>query len=158
MGAFQSHDAHDHPTSDAFDLRLDVTVAEGALPPRYETPSASQFALYANETVAVEGRDWVRVRTGLSFGMPFMLILLVRGAGLDWEVQDQVVDYDATDELVVRVRRPATGSAAASSRASSRARAWPWAWCCPSRGPRSRSTRRARTRARRSKKKGGLQS
>jgi len=112
MGAFQSHDAHDHPTSDAFDLRLDVTVAEGALPPRYETPSASQFAIYANETVAVEGCDWVRVRTGLSFGMPFMLILLVRGTGLDWEVQDQVVDYDATDELVVCVRRPVAGGSA----------------------------------------------
>ena len=112
MGAFQSHDAHDHATPDAFDLRLDVTVAEGALPPRYETPSASQFALYAHETVTVEGRDWVPVRTGLSFAMPFMLILLVRGTGLDWDVEDQVVDYDATNELVVRVRRPAAGGAA----------------------------------------------
>ena len=113
MGAFQSNDAHEHgAASDPLDLRLDVTVAEGALPPRYETPSASQFAIYANETVVVEGCDWVRVRTGLSFAMPFMLILLVRGAGLDWEVQDQVVDYDAIDELVVRVRRPASGSPA----------------------------------------------
>lgn len=109
MGAFQSHDAHDHPTPDAFDLTLDVTVAEGALPPRYETSSASQFAIYAQETVAVEGSNWVPVRTGLSFAMPFMLILLVRGAGLEWEVQEQVVDYDATGELVVLVRRPRSG-------------------------------------------------
>lgn len=112
MGAFQSSDAHDHPTTDAFDLTLDVTVAEGAQPPQYETPSASQFSIYANETVTVDGCDWVPVRTGLSFGLPFMLILLVRGAGLDWEVQGQVVDYDATEELVVRVRRPATGNGA----------------------------------------------
>ena len=55
MGAFQSSDAHDHPTTDAFDLTLDVTVAEGAQPPRYETPSASQFSIYANETVTVDG-------------------------------------------------------------------------------------------------------
>ena len=108
MGAFQSNDAHAHGTPDAFDLRLDVTVDEGALPPRYETPSASQFALYARETVMVEGSNWVSVRTGLSFALPFMLILLVRGTGLDWEVEDQVVDYDATGELVVRVRRPQT--------------------------------------------------
>jgi dUTPase len=112
MGAFQSNDAHDHSASDAFDLTLDVTVAEDALPPRYETPSASQFAIYANETVAIEGCDWVPVRTGLSFGLPFMLILLVRGTGLDWEVQEQVVDYSTTDELVVRVRRPSAGSGA----------------------------------------------
>ena len=105
MGAFQSHDTHEHGTPDAFDLRLDVTVAEGALPPRYETPSASQFAIYAHNEVAVKGNNWVKVRTGLSFAMPFMLVLLVRGTGLDWEVEDQVVDYDATDELVVRVRR-----------------------------------------------------
>ena len=110
MGAFQSHDAtHDYATPDAFDLTLETIVADGAMPPRYESPSASQFAIYANETVAIEGTDWVRVRTGLSFAMPFMLILLVRGTGLDWEVQDQVVDYDATDELVVRVRRPVAG-------------------------------------------------
>ncbi|MBN38481.1 MAG: hypothetical protein CMI29_08450 [Opitutae bacterium] len=108
MGAFQSSDAHNHPSTDAFDLTLDVTVAEGALPPRYETPSASQFSIYANESVAVDGCDWVSVRTGLSFGLPFMLVLLVRDAGLDWEVQSQVLDYDATEELVVRVRRPAT--------------------------------------------------
>ena len=105
MGAFQSKDAHDHPATDAFDLTLDVTVAEGALPPRYETPSASQFAIYAHNEVAVKGNNWVKVRTGMSFAMPFMLILLVRGTGLDWEVEEQVVDYDATDELVVRVRR-----------------------------------------------------
>ena len=48
MGAFQSNDAHDHGTPDAFDLSLDVTVAEGAMPPRYESPSASQFAIYAH--------------------------------------------------------------------------------------------------------------
>ena len=113
MGAFQSHDPnHEHPTSDAFDLTLEVTVAEGAQPPRHETPSASQFAIYANETVAVDGLEWVPVRTGLSFAMPFMLILLVRGTGRDWEVQEQVVDYDATDELVVRVRRPPAGGGA----------------------------------------------
>ena len=113
MGAFQSNDAHEHGASDALDLRLDVTVAEGALPPRYETPSASYFALFANETVTIDGCDWVPVRTGLSFAMPFMLILLVRGAGPDWEVESQVVDYDATDELVVRVRRPLSGGGAA---------------------------------------------
>ena len=105
MGAFQSHDAHDHGTTDAFDLSLDVTVAEGALPPRYETPSASQFAIYAHKAVAVKGNNWVKVHTGTSFAMPFMLVLLVRGTGLDWEVEEQVVDYDAIDELVVRVRR-----------------------------------------------------
>lgn len=105
MGAFQSHDAHDHGTPDAFDLSLDVTVAEGAMPPRYESPSASQFAIYAHKAVAVKGTSWVKVRTGTSFAMPFMLVLLVRGTGLDWEVEEQVVDYDATDELVVRVRR-----------------------------------------------------
>ena len=53
------------------------------------------------------------VRTGLSFAMPFMLILLVRGAGPDWEVESQVVDYDATDELEVRVRRPLSGGGGA---------------------------------------------
>jgi len=62
--------------------------------------------------VAVDGLEWVPVRTGLSFAMPFMLILLVRGTGRDWEVQEQVVDYDATDELVVRVRRPPAGGGA----------------------------------------------
>lgn len=111
MGAFQSNDAHNHPTTDALDLALEVSVAEGAQPPRYETPSASQFAICANEAVTVDGCNWAPVRTGLSFGMPFMLILLVRGAGPEWEVEEQVVDYDATDELVVRVRRPAAGSA-----------------------------------------------
>jgi len=110
MGAFQSHDAHDHATPDAFDLTLDVTLADGALPPRYETSSASQFAVFAQETVEIEGCNWVPVRTGLSFAMPFMLILLVRGTGTEWEVQDQVVDYDATDELVVLVRRPTSGN------------------------------------------------
>ena len=120
-------------------------MAEGAHPPRYETPSASQFAICANETVTVDGCNWAPVRTGLSFGMPFMLILLVRGAGPEWEVQEQVVDYDATDELVVRVRRPAAGSAEGGSRASSRARAWHWAWWFQSRDPRSPSTRRVRT-------------
>ena len=107
MGAFQSNDAHEHGASDALDLRLDVTVAEGALPPRYETPSASHFALFANETVGIDGCDWVPVRTGLSFAMPFMLVLVVRGTGVaGWEMQDQVVDYDMTDELVVRYRVP----------------------------------------------------
>ena len=107
MGAFQSNDAHDHGTPDAFDLSLDVLVAEGAQPPRYESPAASQFAIYANETVTFEGCDWVPVRTGLSFAMPFMLILVVRGTGVaGWEMQDQVVDYDMTDELVVRYRVP----------------------------------------------------
>ena len=38
--------------------------------------------------------------------------VVVRGAGLDWEVQEQVVDYSTTDELVVRVRRPSAGSGA----------------------------------------------
>lgn len=110
MGAFQSNDAHDHGTPDAFDLSLDVTVADGAIPPRYESPSASQFAIYAHKAVAVKGNNWVKVRTGTSFAMPFMLVLLVRGTGLDWEVEEQVVDYDATDELVVRVRRRGKGS------------------------------------------------
>lgn len=114
MGAFQSHDVHHHGSDplthapDPLDLTLDVTVAEGALPPRYETPSASQFVIFANETVTIDGCDWVPVRTGLCFAMPFMLVLLVRGTGLDWEVQDQVVDYDASEELVVRVRQSPT--------------------------------------------------
>ena len=111
MGAFQSHetynDVHGDDPPDRLDLALDVTVAKGALPPRYETPSASQFVIFANETVTVDGGGWVPVRTGLCFAMPFMLVLIVRGAGFDWEVQEQVVDYDATDELVVRVRQPA---------------------------------------------------
>ena len=39
-----------------------------------------------------------------------MLILLVRGIGSDhWEVQDEVVDYDTTGELVLRLRRNGTG-------------------------------------------------
>ena len=119
MGAFQSHetynDVHGDDTPDRLDLTLDVTVAKGALPPRYETPSASQFVIFANETVTVEGGGWVPVRTGLCFAMPFMLVLIVRGAGFDWEVQEQVVDYDATDELVVRVRQPAHQAAGAGA-------------------------------------------
>ena len=119
MGAFQSHesynDIHGDDTPDRLDLALDVTVAKGALPPRYETPSASQFVIFANETVTIDGGGWVPVRTGLCFAMPFMLVLIVRGAGFDWEVQEQVVDYDATDELVVRVRQPAHQAAGAGA-------------------------------------------
>ena len=103
MGAFQSS-YQSADVSDALDLTLEATVSNGALPPRYETPSASQFSLFANETVTLNGREWVPVRTGLSFKMPFMLILLVRGTGFEWEVQDQVVDYDDDSELVVHVR------------------------------------------------------
>ena len=80
MGAFQSS-YQSAEVSDALDLTLEATVSNGALPPRYETPSASQFSLFANETVTLNGREWVPVRTGLSFKMPFMLILLVRGTG-----------------------------------------------------------------------------
>jgi len=111
MGAFESRESYnDVPkddTHDRLDLALNVTLANGALPPVYLTPSASQFVIFANESVTIDGGDWVPVRTGLCFELPFMLILLVRGAGFDWEVQEQVVDYDATDELVVRVRQPA---------------------------------------------------
>lgn len=114
MGAFQSHDPlYDQTTSDTFDLTLEATVAEGAIPPRYETPSASQFSIFSNEAVTIDGCDWVFVRTGLSFAMPFMLILIVRGIGCDhWEVQEEVVDYDTTGELVLRLRRNGTGESA----------------------------------------------
>ena len=115
MGAFQSHDPlHDQTTSDTLDLTLEATVAEGAIPPRYETPSTSQFTIFSNEAVTIDGcGDWVFVRTGLSFAMPFMLILLVRGTGRNhWEVQEEVVDYDTTGELVLRLRRNGTGDSA----------------------------------------------
>ena len=93
--------------SDPMDLALDVAVERGAVAPRFETPSASEFSIFSNEEATLVGNNWVPVRTGLRFSMPFMLTMIVRGTGCEWEVRIQVVDYDSSDELVVHLRHPA---------------------------------------------------
>jgi len=97
MGAFSSTEACELP-----DLTIDVHLAEGALEPTFESTGRGGLTLYASEDVTLEAHQKIRVPTGVTPRLPFMLIGMVVGpTSENTEFATQVVDFDTATPIAV---------------------------------------------------------
>ena len=97
MGAFSSTEACELP-----DLTIDVHLTEGALEPTFESTGRGGLTLYASEDVTLEAHQKIRVPTGVTPRLPFMLIGMVVGPASEHvEFSTQVVDFDTSTPITV---------------------------------------------------------
>ena len=97
MGAFSSTEACELP-----DLTIDMHLAEDALEPTFESTGRGGLTLYASEDVTLEAHQKIRVPTGVTPRLPFMLVGMVVGpASEHTEFATQVVDFDTATPITV---------------------------------------------------------
>ena len=75
MGITQSAEAPDSP--DEFDLTLDVELSPGAIAPAYSKTGSGAFTIYAPHDLSLDYGRWTLLNTGLTFSLPFMLVISV---------------------------------------------------------------------------------
>lgn len=101
MGAAHSHDGPE--TAEAFDLGIDIALSEEAVPPEYTTPGRCTFTIFAPRDVELRAGEWATVPTGMSFRLPFMLVISVDAHDPDVVVNRVLIDCDYEGELVLHV-------------------------------------------------------
>ena len=97
MGLAHSTDAPDSP--DEFDLSLDVELGPAAIAPAYSKTGSGAFTIYAPRDIEVTTEGWQMVSTGLTFRLPFMLVISVDGYDADVVVHRTILDCETTEEL-----------------------------------------------------------
>lgn len=97
MGLAHSTDAPDSPSE--FDLSLDVELGPGAIAPAYGKTGSGAFTIYAPRDIEVTTEGWQIVSTGLTFSLPFMLVISVDGYSADVVVHRTILDCENTEEL-----------------------------------------------------------
>jgi hypothetical protein len=105
MGLAQSAEAPDAPED--FDLTIDVELSPDALAPAYRTPGSGSFTIFAPRDAEIRAAEWNIVRTGLTFRLPFMLVISVDDHGPLMEVHRTLIDCEHEDELVLQMRHRA---------------------------------------------------
>ena len=97
MGAFSSTEACELP-----DLTIDMHLAEDALEPTFESTGRGGLTLYASEDVTLEAHQKIRVPTGVTPRLPFMLVGMVVGPTSEHvDFATQVVDFDTATPITV---------------------------------------------------------
>lgn len=97
MGTTQSSEAPDSP--DEFDLTLDVELGPGAIAPTYSKTGSGAFTIFAPRDIEVVTEEWRLISTGITFSLPFMLVISVDGYGADVVVHRTILDCENTEEL-----------------------------------------------------------
>ena len=75
MGLAQSAEAPDSPEN--FDLTVDVELDPDALAPTYHTPGSGAFTIFAPRDIRLDPGQWALIHTGVTFRLPFMLVVSV---------------------------------------------------------------------------------
>lgn len=100
MGLSQSTEAAPKD-ADAFDLVLDIAVDEHAIAPEYPSSGSAAFSIFAPQDLTVSTDSWTFVRTGLTFRLPFMLVVSISSCKPCLTAQPTLVDCDDDDKEVV---------------------------------------------------------
>ena len=85
------------------DLQIDIELDDTAVPPQYTTPGKGAFTIFAPREIVLAPEQWFLVPTGLSFRLPFMLVIVVDSHCTDIVVHREIIDCDYTQELVLKV-------------------------------------------------------
>ena len=93
MGLAHSTDAPDSP--DEFDLSLDVELCPGAIAPAYSKTGSGAFTIYAPHDMSLDYGRWTLIHTGLTFRLPFMLVISVDSLDPLLLVHRTVLDCDS---------------------------------------------------------------
>ena len=99
MGLAQSAEAPE--TAEDFDLHLDVTLDDGTPPPEYPTPGSAAFTIFARRDVTISSDKWTTVPTGLTFHLPFMLVVSIDSHSPELVVRRTVVDCDVDQSTLM---------------------------------------------------------
>ena len=75
MGLAQSAEAPDAPED--FDLTVDVELDPDAFAPAYHPPGSGAFTICAPRDLSLDCGRWTLIHTGLTFRLPFMLVISV---------------------------------------------------------------------------------
>jgi len=102
MGTTQSSEAPDE-----FDLSLDVELGPEAIAPAYRKTGSGAFTIFAPRDAEIRAAEWNIVRTGLTFRLPFMLVISVDDHDPLMEVHRTLIDCEHEDELVLQMRHRA---------------------------------------------------
>ena len=114
MGAAHSSDGPE--TAEAFDLGIDVSLSDDAIPPEYATPGRCSFTIFAPKDLELLPDEWTAVPTGLSFRLPFMLVISVGAHDPDIAVNRMLIDCDSEAEIVLHVMYRASPVAQTSAK------------------------------------------
>ena len=100
MGAFSSTEACELP-----DLSINMDLEENAKTPTFDTPGRGGLTLYALEDVVLKPNKFTKIPTGVTPRLPFMLVGMVSPlpTAEQLNVQTQVVDYDSSEPIDVKV-------------------------------------------------------
>ena len=101
MGLSQSTEGTLPLTAEKFDLTLDIAVDDYAIAPEYPTPGSGAFSIFAPQDLTVSSDAWTHVRTGLTFRMPFMLVISIRSCKPCLTVHPTLVDCDDDENEVI---------------------------------------------------------
>ena len=97
MGLAQSAEAPDSPEN--FDLTVDVELDPDALAPTYHTPGSGAFTIFAPRDMRLDYGRWTLIHTGVTFRLPFMLVISVDALNPDPTllVHGTVLDCDSEE-------------------------------------------------------------
>ena len=102
MGLAQSSEAGTTAAgAESFDLALDIAVDDHAIAPEYPTSGSAAFSIFAPQDLTVSSDAWTHVRTGLTFRMPFMLIISIQSCKPCLIVHPTLVDCDEDENEVI---------------------------------------------------------
>ena len=99
MGLAQSAevDPADH------DLQIDIELDDEAVRPEYFTPGRGTFTIFAARDTTLVLDEWAYVYTGISFRLPFMLIIVVDSLSSHLVVERTIIDCEKQAPLILRV-------------------------------------------------------
>ena len=93
MGLAQSAEAPDAPED--FDLTIDVELDPEAFAPAYHPPGSGAFTICAPRDMRLDCGRWTLIHTGLTFRLPFMLVISVDSFDPFLLVHRTVLDCDS---------------------------------------------------------------
>ena len=85
------------------DLHIDIELDEAAVQPEYATPGRGAFTIFAPRDITLVLDEWAYVYTGISFRLPFMLVVVVDSLSPDLVVQRTIIDCEQQAPIVLRV-------------------------------------------------------
>lgn len=88
---------------DDLDLQIDIELDDEAVRPEYFTPGRGTFTIFAPRDIKLVVDEWAYVYTGLSFRLPFMLVIVVESLSSSLGVKRMIIDCEDQLPLVLRV-------------------------------------------------------